>query len=593
MKNKTAILLGGLLVFSNAKGQDTSSSVVRVQPPEPSVIPVDAPAADVPGVVAPPAVIPPAVANPADAPPADIPPAAPEPEAIAPKPDPAAPDGAPVAPDGAPAAPVPAQDNSIAEDDDGFLINDANINDIFQLLARRAGKQYFHNNQLSNDEFKVTGHLNGDSSALKQMEELAFQYGLRMYVKGNTVYAMLSDQLDKLPAKEWTYQLKYLRPTDIDQIRALIQPLLTIGRGIVNYEPKTNTIVVIDTMHHIESVEKILNKIDRPKGQIVVEVKILSVNSVAGQSSGIDWTSSLGSSGVPVDVIRSLNSVFGLGSDFAGSAISGGAAAGSTEEIVANASNIILTPFQLSGVLRALNEGNLVSQKSNPVVITEDNERAIISLIDRVPIITSTVNNTGNGASTTTDEVRYVIDESDSTEPETTREIGVTIAVTPSLLPDGTIRMHMRPRNAQIVENITGPSGNIYPRVSESTIQSIARIPDGNSLIIGGFYGETKGNAKSKVPLLGDVPVFKFFFKSKQTNKEQSSLVFVVTPTSYNPASVVSNSRTTDRLRSSIAVKPGHDNVDPRNPGAAHKSDLRRTIRGLRTQQYPDNYPER
>ena len=421
------------------------------------------------------------------------------------------------------------------------------------------------------------------------MEELAFQYGLRMYVKGNTVYAMRDDQLDKLPAKEWTYQLRYLRPTDIEQIRALIQPLLTAGRGIVNFEPKTNTIVIIDTMHHIESVERVLKKIDQPKGQIVVEVKILNVNSTADVRAGVNWSTSLGASGVSVDIVRSLNSVFGLGTSFAGAAITGG----STETVAANTSNIILTPLQLSGVLRALNEGNLVTQKSNPVVITEDNERAIISLIDRVPIITSTVNNTGNGISNTTDEVRYTVDESDSTEPETTREIGVTIAVTPSLLPDGTIRMNMRPRNAQIVENITGASGNVYPRVSESTIQSIARIPDGNSLIVGGFYGETKANAKTKVPLLGDVPVLRFFFKSKETNREASSLVFVVTPTSYDPACVNSTRKTTNRINAAAAFKPDYNNVDPRNPGAAHKSDLRRTIRGMRNQNAPDNYPQR
>ncbi len=593
MKNKTAILLGGFLLVSNVHAQDT-------------------PPADIPGIEAPPAEVPQADI-PAEGPPADIP--AEEPPADLPNFDapPVAVDpdadsipnargaenaaagagaaGAAGAADVADVADVaaPAEEKSIAEDDGGFLIKDANINDIFQLLARRAGKQYFHNNQINTDDFLVTGHLNGDTSPLKQMEELAFQYGLRMYVKGNTVYAMRDDQLDKLPAKEWTYQLRYLRPTDIEQIRALIQPLLTAGRGIVNFEPKTNTIVIIDTMHHIESVERVLKKIDQPKGQIVVEVKILNVNSTADVRAGVNWSTSLGASGVSVDIVRSLNSVFGLGTSFAGAAITGG----STETVAANTSNIILTPLQLSGVLRALNEGNLVTQKSNPVVITEDNERAIISLIDRVPIITSTVNNTGNGISNTTDEVRYTVDESDSTEPETTREIGVTIAVTPSLLPDGTIRMNMRPRNAQIVENITGASGNVYPRVSESTIQSIARIPDGNSLIVGGFYGETKANAKTKVPLLGDVPVLRFFFKSKETNREASSLVFVVTPTSYDPACVNSTRKTTNRINAAAAFKPDYNNVDPRNPGAAHKSDLRRTIRGMRNQNAPDNYPQR
>ena len=335
------------------------------------------------------------------------------------------------------------QSNPIEAEEGGFLIKDANINDIFQLLAKRSDKQYFHNNKLNTVDFQVTGHLNGDVDPLKQMEELAFQYGLRMYVKGNTVYAMMSDQLNNLPAKEWTYSLNYLRPTDIEQIKALIQPMLSVGRGIVNYEPKTNTIIVIDTMRHIEMVEKLLKKIDKPKGQIVVEVKILRVNNSEGSQTGVDWSSSLGSEGVSLNLARNLNSVFGLDGD----------GQSGDEGIDFSESNIVLSPLQISGVLRALNDSNLVTQKSNPIVITEDNEKASISLIDRVPIITTTTNS-GSGTISEAEEVRYTIDASDSTDPETTREIGVTISVTPSLLPDGTIRMHMRPRNAQITENI-------------------------------------------------------------------------------------------------------------------------------------------
>jgi len=476
--------------------------------------------------------------------------------------------------------------NPIEEEEGGFLIKDANINDIFQLLAKRAEKQYFHNNKLNTEEYKVTGHLNGDVSALKQMQELGFQYGLRMYVKGDTIYAMLDEQLNNLPAKEWTYTLNYLRPTDIEQIKALITPMLTVGRGIVNYEPKTNTIVVIDTTTHIEMVESLLKKIDKPKGQIVVEVKILRVNSAVGKNQGVDWSASLGESGVSLNVTRGLNSVFGLPESSGGSSSTGPNFA---------ESNIVLSPIQLQGVLRALNEGNLVTQKSNPVVITEDNEKASISLIDRVPIITQTATETNGGNSQVSEEVRYTIDEGDSTDPDSTREIGVTMTMTPSLLPDGTIRMQMRPRNAQIVENIRTQSGNVYPRVSEATIQSIARIPNGHSLIIGGFYGELESKDKNKVPILGDIPIVNFFFKSKETKKERSSLIFVVTPTSYDPSSVASHQRTSSRLGNNMQVDSEDDWVDLERPkpiwsdlesANSRESDLQRNNDGVYPQRY-------
>ncbi|MGB2402184.1 MAG: type II secretion system protein GspD [Akkermansiaceae bacterium] len=447
--------------------------------------------------------------------------------------------------------------NPIEAEEGGFLIKDANINDIFQLLAKRSDKQYFHNNKLNTIDYQVTGHLSGDVDPLQQMEELAFQYGLRMYVKGNTVYAMMSDQLNNLPAKEWTYSLQYLRPTDIEQIKALIQPMLSVGRGIVNYEPKTNTIIVIDTMRNIEMVEKLLKKIDKPKGQIVVEVKILRVNNSEGSQTGVDWSASLGDNGTSIELTRSLNSVFGLPSNWSTDPITQSAIVGGSSTTGADdpnlSNNIILSPLQLSGVLRALNEGNIVDQTSNPVVITEDNEKASISLIDRVPIITTTTNQ-GTSTSSVSEEVRYTIDASDSTDPETTREIGVTISITPSLLPDGTIRMRMRPRSAQITENVKGTTGNFYPRVSEATIQSIARIPDGHSLVIGGFYGEVESKGDNKVPILGDIPLINFFFKSKKTQKEKSSLVFVVTPTSYNPSCITSHKKTNERVNSASSL---------------------------------------
>ena len=102
----------------------------------------------------------------------------------------------------------------IDESNGEYLIRDAAINDIFQMLAKRANKQYFHNVSISGSEFNVSGHLNS-GNPLEQMEELAFQYGLTLYTKGNTVYALNSEQLNRLPAEEWHYQLRYLRPTDI------------------------------------------------------------------------------------------------------------------------------------------------------------------------------------------------------------------------------------------------------------------------------------------------------------------------------------------------------------------------------------------
>ncbi len=194
-----------------------------------------------------------------------------------------------------------------------------------------------------------------------------------------------------------------------------------------------------------------------------------------------------------------------------------------------------------------------------------------------------------------TEEVRYKIDASDKAiteDPDNHREIGISIAVTPTLLPDGTVRMKMRPRSAQITGEVVGVGvggvpGNRYPRVTESMVETIARIPDGCSLLVGGFYGEVQSKDKNKVPLLGDIPILNFFFKSREANKEQTSLVFIVTPTSYDPTSTLANNRASSRLKRQTELPNDYDWVEPTNPGSGAEPNLKRTIRGMAPAQAP------
>ena len=501
----------------------------------------------------------------------------PAPDAPSPSAPPAGEPGAPGNPAAAaPFAPLEHQKQEMQKSEEGFIIKDAALNDIFQFLAKAAGRQYFHNSKITGPDYLVTGHLN-DGNPLQQMEELAFMYSLSLHTKGNTIYALTQAQLSQLPSAEFHYQLRYLRPTDMEQIKELIKPMLSPGTGIVNFEPKTNTIIIIDSAHRIEQAREMLHGIDQAKGQIIVETKILRINSSAAERTGVNWANSLGKTGTSLNLSADLNSVFGLPS------------AGVTTD----GSNLILSPVQISGVLRALADGGLASQVSNPTLITEDNEQATISIIDRIPIITTTTTAASGGSAanpTVTEEVRYKIDSSDKsidTEPDKHREIGISLVVTPTLLPDGTVRMKMRPRSAQIVEQIVSITGNKYPRVTESMVETLARVPNGYSLVVGGFYGESQTSGKTKIPLLGDIPMLNFFFKSKDATKEKTSLVFIVTPKSYDPSSGRENNNISNRIRQATTLDCDHDWVDEDNPGPAHEPNMKRTIRGMQPGQAP------
>ncbi len=476
----------------------------------------------------------------------------------------------------------------IEETPDGFWLRSAKLNDVFQHLAQLANMQFFHNTELDGPTFVVTGQLMNDDP-IRQMEELALMYGITIHQKGNTVYALTGPQLSQLPNEPFRYQLKYLRPSDIEQIKLILQPFLTPGSGIIEFETKTNTLIVMDNSRKLEALSLFLNQIDQPKQQIAIETRILRVTSNSRNLVGVDWSSVLGENGTTISAATSLNSLFNLPdldtavsfitSNSEGNGFARVESGGQIATAGADASpNLVLSPLQMQAVVRALNAGGLAQQESSPTLITEDNEEGLISIIDRIPIITSTVSETTAGQNVS-EEVRYKIDEADPVgNAADTREVGVSVSVTPTILPDDTIRMVLRPRSSQVVEYVESPGGNKYPRVNESTVTTTARVPNGHSLLIGGFYEEVQSDNTRKVPLLGDLPAVNLLFKSVDKMKTHTSLVFIVTPKLYRPDVPSQSDIMSHEIHDSHILPSSHSYPDNEHPGHTYRSDLKNTV---------------
>lgn len=492
--------------------------------------------------------------------------------------------------------------NIIEETPDGFWLRQAKLNDVFQHLAQLGNYQFFHNAELEGPSFVVTGQLMSDDP-IKQMEELSLMYGVTIHKQGNTVYALTAPQLSQLPSEPFRYQLKYLRPKDIEQIKLILNPFLTPGTGIIEFETKTNTLIVMDNSRKLDALAMFLDQIDQPKQQIAIETRIIRITSSSRNRIGVDWSSVLGEQGLGLNASTSLNALFNLPeldtvtrvltSTGAGSSLSvvnnsREITLGNTRDSLSNEANLVLAPVEISAVLRALNAGGLAQQESSPTLITEDNEEGLISIIDRIPIITSTISETDAGQNVT-ELVRYKIDDADpSGDPSTTREVGVSVSVTPTILPDNTIRMELRPRSAQVVDFVEGATGNRYPRVNESTVTTIARVPNGHSLLIGGFYEEIQSDATNKVPFLGDIPAVNLLFKSTDKQKEHTSLVFIVTPKLYRPEITNESDIMSHEVHESHVIPSNHDYPDDERPGHGYRSDLRNTVKNSFKQYEPD-----
>jgi Flp pilus assembly secretin CpaC len=464
------------------------------------------------------------------------------------------------------------------------------LNDLFQYLARTAGLQYFQNHFMASDAYQVTGELFKEGDPLEKMRELALQYNLLLFRKGQTIYALTRDQITTLPQHEFRYELKYLHPESQPGLLAgsAVNPagpefLTNIERflthrqdsndlvGHVTYERKVNMIVIYDNELAIGRVRSYLASIDRPKHQISLQVRVLSISLEAGKNVGIDWSTTLGAQGLPLTVTASgnLNSMFGwtnvvtkalnvvngvtnnaLSTTDPNTAqvvpglFSNNTNAGNGLATTTNGNNgsggLVFGPTTITAILRLLYDNNKVTIENSPLVITEDNERASLGVVTRTPIVTSSVT-VSNGTTVISNMVRYKIGEDDpSNPPDARREIGTQLGVVPTILPDGTIRLVIEGTVAtqvgqQVVNEGAGVT-NTFPIVNEAHLINIARVPNGYSLILGGFINDIKTQQINKVPVLGNLPLIGAAFRSKQDSKQRTNLVFILTPMAYNAA---------------------------------------------------------
>lgn len=514
------------------------------------------------------------------------------------------------------------------EPDKGFYVENAPINEVFQYLTRLSNKQYFFNNELTDPKYNVSGQLLVNDPFI-QMDELALAFGLLVYHQGSTVYLMNEEQFAKLPVEVLTYQLRYLRgtgtrgsvampgvgteggggissaqATEFEKLKSIIKPLLTREIGMIEFEEKTNTLLITDNPVKLQRVQKLLEEIDRPKQQIAINVRILRVRKNNGRKVGVDWSSVLGN-GLPISINQSLNAAFNLPDvstlvknvNTSSSSIKGFSRVLDTldgsrvsteqntqigEDSTSSSSTqgrsyteglgLTFNPLQVTAIIRALEQQNLITQEACPTVITEDNEQGLITIVDRFPIILAQQSNTTSGTNVT-DQVRYKVDDQDPDpmrEPELSREIGVTLSVTPTLLPDGTVRMRLRPRVANVVEFIKGESGNLFPRVSESTVEGISRVPAGQSLFLGGFYDSKDSRDEQRVPILGSIPLIRKMFQNTISGTEQVSLVFIITPTVYD----ASDTNELPSLNSDVMSNSGFNRTSVTEPVASLLPDI-------------------
>jgi len=161
---------------------------------------------------------------------------------------------------------------------------------------------------------------------------------------------------------------------------------------------------------------------------------------------------------------------------------------------------------------------------ANPRIVTLNNQKATINVGKAIPIATYERNETTG---------KWEI-----TGWESEKEmVGVNLAVTPQVSPDGRIKLKLKPEVSSISDWITDEEGNKQrPITSTRVAETEVQIKDGQTVVIGGLVKNKTITIVKKIPILGDIPILGLFFSRKEVSSEedpneQTDLLIFVTAT--------------------------------------------------------------
>ena len=173
--------------------------------------------------------------------------------------------------------------------------------------------------------------------------------------------------------------------------------------------------------------------------------------------------------------------------------------------------------YALAAIARMLQSQSNTNIVSTPNLITLDNEEAKIIVGSNVPFITGQFTNTG----TATTNPFQTIERKD---------VGITLRIKPQVGEGGTVRMTIFQESSSVSDKVAPGTSNAGPSTDKRSIESTVVVDDGSILVLGGLIEDKFTEKKSKVPLLGDIPVLGALFRSESRTRNRTNLMVFLRP---------------------------------------------------------------
>ena len=400
------------------------------------------------------------------------------------------------------------------DDEDNTLITihaeDAFLPSILAILAKESGYNIVTDPNV-NKQDKVSIHL--DEVPIEQAINLVVRaVGLSYEVVGNSFLVADPKKLkEEVGVTSYVITLKYAAAEDVKNLLQDISDQVQVdipgNKLLVNASPKK-----------IAEIIQVVESIDVPALQIMLETRLIEVAADIEEQLGLDWSkisnykTILAETGIPLtegggSVIPDDQTIGELPATMPFNRLS--------SKLKNNKTNFLpktfsrqLTAFDLT--LDLLMRNNKAEVLADSRLTTINGREASIKLVDIVPYILSSG---GVGGQVQVQK----------------EEVGIKLNVLPTVNTDGYITVKVEPEVSTIFEFI-GPDANI-PRVKSRTSSTTIRVKDGESIVIGGLLSNDKKETSYKFPVLHKIPFFgKKIFTSNGIIERKTDLIIQITP---------------------------------------------------------------
>lgn len=283
----------------------------------------------------------------------------------------------------------------------------------------------------------------------------------------------------------------------------------------ITADKNTNSLVVTASKQDYEVVLNILSRIDIPRDQVFVEAIIMEMSASDGNNWGIGYYQ-YGDSGYGKVGFNGGISLNDFISPVGGAGAVIGFGHGKKVEVTDPTSGQKVSIPSLLGLISFLKTNKKANILSTPQLLTLDNQEGEIEVGDKIAMSQAT-STAQNGQ--TTNSVQF-------------EDATIKLTIKPFISPTSdSIRMEIKQQVAQ-------PSTALVPKGLADTTQQIAKrsikthisVGNGDTAILGGLIKEQDVETINKVPLLGDIPILGWLFKSKSTVKDKVNLMVFLTP---------------------------------------------------------------